>query len=66
MQSEEDTPKTDRGYTSDSELAKSPKHAAGRSHSPIIVPAVGTNTINNTGGWILVSNFLNTLITNIS
>ncbi|KAJ8926524.1 hypothetical protein NQ314_021126 [Rhamnusium bicolor] len=46
---------TDRGYTSDSELTKSPKHGQQRPHSPIIVPnsPVGTP---NTGGWILVGN----------
>lgn len=47
VNSEEETIKSDRGYTSDSELAKSPKHAVTRPQSPVIVP--------NGGGWILVS-----------
>lgn len=54
--SEEETLKQhERGYTSDSELTKSPKHAAAtavRSQSPVIVP-VGASA--NGGGWILVS-----------
>ncbi|CAH0564253.1 unnamed protein product [Brassicogethes aeneus] len=48
---------TDRGYTSDSELAKSPKHAAAqRSHSPPGVIAASPVGTPNTGGWILVGN----------
>ncbi|KAJ8916109.1 hypothetical protein NQ315_004476 [Exocentrus adspersus] len=45
---------TDRGYTSDSELTKSPKHGQ-RPHSPLIVPTSPVGT-PNTGGWILVGN----------
>ncbi|RZC32907.1 Sec7 domain containing protein [Asbolus verrucosus] len=41
----------DRGYTSDSELSRSPKHTSNRSQSPQMSP--GTP---NTGGWILVGN----------
>lgn len=48
--SEEESAKNERGYTSDSELAKSPRHA--RPQSPVIVPAAGAA---NGGGWILVS-----------
>lgn len=48
---------TDRGYTSDSELTKSPKHGQQRPHSPLIVPSSPVGT-PNTGGWILVSNFM--------
>jgi brefeldin A-resistance guanine nucleotide exchange factor 1 len=40
----------DRGYTSDSELSKSPKHS-NRPHSPQVSPGSP-----NTGGWILVGN----------
>lgn len=56
MSSEEESLNADKGYTSDSELTKSPKHAAVRSQSPIIVPVspIGTPQ-NNAGGWILVS-----------
>lgn len=49
----EESLKMERGYTSDSELAKSPRHvAAARPQSPVIVPAAGNA---NGGGWILVS-----------
>lgn len=49
---EESSFKNERGYTSDSELAKSPKHGSARPQSPVIVPAAGSA---NGGGWILVS-----------
>lgn len=53
VSSEEESISTDRGYTSDSELTKSPRHVQSpRSQSPIIVP----QTTNNTGGWIIVGN----------
>lgn len=49
LNSDEETLKNERGYTSDSELAKSPKHT--RPHSPVIVPSA----VSNGGGWILVN-----------
>lgn len=52
---------TDRGYTSDSELTKSPKHGQQRPHSPLIVPTSPIGT-PNTGGWILVSSFTVVLV----
>ncbi|KAJ3644551.1 hypothetical protein Zmor_022276 [Zophobas morio] len=48
--SDEET-NTDRGYTSDSELSRSPRHANNRSQSPQFSPGSP-----NTGGWILVGN----------
>lgn len=52
--SDEDGVTTERGYTSDSELAKSPKHAQ-RNFSPVSTTSqVGSP---NTGGWILVINY---------
>lgn len=56
ISSEEESASTDRGYTSDSELAKSPRHASSRSQSPLIVPISSTGSHTNTGGWILVGN----------
>lgn len=44
---------SDRGYTSDSELTKSPKHNNQRANSPLILPTSPSGTAN-TGGWILV------------
>lgn len=52
--SEEESVSTDRGYTSDSELTRSPKHVASRPQSPIIVPVSYSGTPANAGGWILV------------
>ncbi|XP_022900368.2 Golgi-specific brefeldin A-resistance guanine nucleotide exchange factor 1 [Onthophagus taurus] len=55
--SSEEESVSDRGYTSDSELSKSPKFNGHRSTSPVIVPP---QTVpppqNNSGGWILVGN----------
>ncbi|XP_066139607.1 Golgi-specific brefeldin A-resistance guanine nucleotide exchange factor 1 [Euwallacea fornicatus] len=56
VNSDEESVISDRGYTSDSELTKSPKHNNNqRAHSPLIVhhSPVGTP---NAGGWILVGN----------
>lgn len=51
--SDEDDVSGDRGYTSDSELTKSPKHVHQRTNSPAVpISPVGSP---NTGGWILVS-----------
>nr|CAI5834185.1 unnamed protein product [Callosobruchus analis] len=54
---DEEAVSSDRGYTSDSELTKSPsKHGHGqqRTHSPVVSTSpVGTP---NMGGWILVGN----------
>ncbi|KAI4455886.1 guanyl-nucleotide exchange factor [Holotrichia oblita] len=56
VSSEEESSITDRGYTSDSELTKSPKHSS-RSQSPIILPiTTPPQHTTNTGGWILVGN----------
>ncbi|KAG5880373.1 hypothetical protein JTB14_027280 [Gonioctena quinquepunctata] len=45
---------TERGYTSDSELTKSPKHNQQRPQSPLTpISPIGTPS---TGGWILVGN----------
>ncbi|CAH1155460.1 unnamed protein product [Phaedon cochleariae] len=52
VNSDEESPVTDRGYTSDSEVTKSPKH---RPQSPVIIPISPVGT-PNTGGWILVGN----------
>lgn len=50
--SDEDVSITDRGYTSDSELTKSPSKLNNtRPQSPVI-----TQGSNNSGGWILVGN----------
>lgn len=57
--SDEDDLNTDRGYTSDSELTKSPKHVSQRSASPVIVATSPVGT-PNTGGWILVSEYYHT------
>ncbi|KAF5306262.1 hypothetical protein FQA39_LY08960 [Lamprigera yunnana] len=57
--SEDEVPSTDRGYTSDSELTRSPKHlVTSRSQSPIVIPITSSHTSvqNNTDGWILVGN----------
>lgn len=55
MSSEEESLSTDRGYTSDSELTKSPKHMSSRSQSPVILPIpYNGSQSNNIGGWILV------------
>lgn len=52
ISSEEESVATDRGYTSDSELTKSPKHNS-RPNSPQT-----TSPQNNaTGGWILVIDY---------
>lgn len=55
--SSEDEINTDRGYTSDSELTRSPRHPSQRSQSPVILapvaPPAGAQQ-SNTGGWILV------------
>lgn len=57
--SEEESLSTDRGYTSDSELTKSPKHATSRPQSPVILPVSYSGSQNgNTGGWILVRKLL--------
>lgn len=54
--SDEDDISADRGYTSDSELTKSPKHVQPRTNSTVIPNSpVGSP---NTGGWILVRYFL--------
>lgn len=51
--SDEEEITTDRGYTSDSELTKSPKHIDHRAYSPVMANSpIGSP---NTGGWILVS-----------
>ncbi|GJQ80967.1 putative regulation of ARF protein signal transduction [Trypoxylus dichotomus] len=56
ISSEEESSITDRGYTSDSELTRSPKHSS-RSQSPIILPiTTPPQHTTNTGGWILVGN----------
>lgn len=55
MNSEEESVKAERGYTSDSELTKSPKQISARPQSPTVVPITMSNSTNNTGGWILVS-----------
>lgn len=55
VNSEEESVKAERGYTSDSELTKSPRQTSARSQSPIVVPLTMSNSTNNTGGWILVS-----------
>ncbi|KAK9718628.1 Guanine nucleotide exchange factor in Golgi transport N-terminal [Popillia japonica] len=56
VSSEEESSITDRGYTSDSELTKSPKHTS-RSQSPIVLPiTTPPQHTTNTGGWILVGN----------
>lgn len=60
VSSDEEAINTDRGYTSDSELTRSPKQtAASRSQSPTDVPittSVSQSTIKgSSGGWILVS-----------
>ncbi|KAL3273590.1 hypothetical protein HHI36_015022 [Cryptolaemus montrouzieri] len=51
---DEDYSFVDRGYTSDSELTKSPKNTAARSQSPVFMSPVSPAS-NNSGGWILVS-----------
>lgn len=54
--SDEEEISTERGYTSDSELTKSPKHIQHRTHSPAATNSpVGSP---NAGGWILVTYFL--------
>ncbi|XP_050302323.1 Golgi-specific brefeldin A-resistance guanine nucleotide exchange factor 1 [Anthonomus grandis grandis] len=53
INSDEESVVSDRGYTSDSELTKSPKHANQRAQDHLITSPVGTP---NTGGWILVGN----------
>ncbi|CAH1968968.1 unnamed protein product [Acanthoscelides obtectus] len=53
---DEEAISSDRGYTSDSELTKSPtkhNHGQQRTHSPSATSPVGTP---NMGGWILVGN----------
>ncbi|VEN56541.1 unnamed protein product, partial [Callosobruchus maculatus] len=54
---DEEAVSSDRGYTSDSELTKSPtkhNHGQQRTHSPVVSTSpVGTP---NMGGWILVGN----------
>ncbi|XP_076275076.1 sec7 domain-containing protein garz isoform X2 [Rhynchophorus ferrugineus] len=54
INSDDESVISDRGYTSDTELAKSPKNTE-RAPSPFIVPnsPIGTP---NAGGWILVGN----------
>ncbi|KAB0793293.1 hypothetical protein PPYR_12913 [Photinus pyralis] len=54
--SEDEHVSTDRGYTSDSELTRSPKHvSSSRPQSPLIVTASSPVTVqSNTGGWIVV------------
>lgn len=59
--SEDETISTDRGYTSDSELTRSPRHGhISRSQSPTVLPvstsATQISVQNNAGGWILVGN----------
>lgn len=44
----------DRGYTSDSELTKSPKNTSVRSQSPVLLSPTSPAS-NNSGGWIFVS-----------
>ncbi|ERL94183.1 hypothetical protein D910_11465 [Dendroctonus ponderosae] len=55
VNSDEESVVSDRGYTSDSELTKTPKHSNPRAQSPLIVPTSPVGT-PNTGGWILVGN----------
>lgn len=50
ISSEEESIATDRGYTSDSELTRTPKHTS-RPQSPLITMPP---TYNSTGGWIFV------------
>ncbi|XP_045476199.1 Golgi-specific brefeldin A-resistance guanine nucleotide exchange factor 1 [Harmonia axyridis] len=52
--SDEDYSFVDRGYTSDSELTKSPKNTSMRSQSPVLVSPTSPAS-NNSGGWIFVS-----------
>ncbi|KAK9887809.1 hypothetical protein WA026_000124 [Henosepilachna vigintioctopunctata] len=52
--SDEDCSFVERGYTSDSELSKTPRSSATRSQSPVLLSPVSP-TSNNSGGWILVS-----------
>lgn len=55
VSSEEEFLSIDRGYTSDSELVKSPRHGQiPRPQSPNIIPITIPPQTNN-GGWILVS-----------
>ncbi|KAK5641442.1 hypothetical protein RI129_009989 [Pyrocoelia pectoralis] len=53
--SEDENPSTDRGYTSDSELTRSPKHApSSRSQSPLVSVGSQVTAQSNAGGWIVV------------
>lgn len=62
ISSDEEAISTDRGYTSDTELTRSPKSGAPRPQSPVVAavttPVSQATTRSSSGGWILVSNLV--------